>query len=110
MARAQPQVGGRAAQPSKKKRLPPHKHNHSLLGLGAQGTTPGGVNLNLSPRMAYAAVGQDRLTKERQADAERRKSAHRGSWRAVGIERWRAAIENYVASVTNAFGTILPVP
>ncbi len=99
VTRAQPQAGGRAAQASKKKKLPPHKHNSSLLGLGAQGTTPGGVNLNLSPRMAYAAVGQDRLTKERQADAERRKSAHRGSWRAVGIERWRAAIENYVASV-----------
>lgn len=99
VARAQPEAGGRAAQPGKKKRLPPHRHNNTLLGLGAQGTTPGGVNLNLSPRMAYAAVGQDRLTKERQADAERRKSAHRGSWRAVGIERWRAAIENYVASV-----------
>jgi hypothetical protein len=102
VARAEPQVSGRAPQPSKKKRLPPNKHNHgplNLLGLGAQGTTPGGVNLNLSPRMAYAAVGQDRLTKERQADAERRKSAHRGSWRATGIERWRAAIENYVASV-----------
>ncbi|HMJ12499.1 MAG TPA: TonB C-terminal domain-containing protein, partial [Polyangiaceae bacterium] len=100
--RAQPQMSGRTAQPTKKKRLPPTKPNSSplnLLGLGAPGTTAGGVNLNLTPRMAYAAVGQDRLTKERQADAERRKSAHRGSWRTMGIERWRSAIENYVASV-----------
>jgi TonB family protein len=102
IAEASPDVRGRKAQRAKKKRLPPARHNRGpldLLGLGATGTTAGGVNLNLTPSMAYAAVGQDRLTKERKADAERRKSAHRGSWRAGGIERWRSAIENYVSSV-----------
>jgi TonB family protein len=44
-------------------------------------------------------IGKDQLARERRADGERRKSQHAGTWRPVGIERWRAAIENYVASV-----------
>lgn len=85
----------------KKKRLPPPKRgsNDAMLGLGSLGTTKSGVNLNLSPKMAIAAIGQDRLVQERKRDAERRKSAHRGSWKSLGIERWRSAIENYVPSV-----------
>jgi hypothetical protein len=99
---------GRLAQKAKKahkarkKHLPPMKGQYganSLLGLGALGTTASGVNLNLSPKLAYAAIGRDRLVKERKQDAERRKSAHRGSWQSLGIERWRSAIENYVPSV-----------
>jgi hypothetical protein len=70
----------------------------SMLGLGGL-PTPGGVNLNLNQQGVIAAVGQDQLTRERMADGERRKSAHRGSWQASGFERWRAAIENYVAAV-----------
>jgi len=96
---------GQAAQKAhraKKKRLPPMRGvggANDLLGLGSLGTTSSGVNLNLSPQQALAAVGRDRLVKEKKRDAERRKSAHRGSWKSLGIERWRASIENYVASV-----------
>lgn len=70
-----------------------------LLGLGATGTTPGGMNLNLTPQVAVAAIGEDTLKRERVADGERRRSQHAGHWRPVGIERWRSAIENYVPSV-----------
>jgi hypothetical protein len=90
---------GRAAR--RKRSLPPLKSKGSgdLLGIGAAGTTPGGLNLNLTPQIAVAAIGPQQLTKERRADGERRKSKHAGKWRPVGIERWRSAIENYVPSV-----------
>lgn len=72
--------------------------NTRWLGLG--GTPgPGQVNLNLSHTGVVAAVGVDQLRKEREADGERRKSEHRGSWTASNFERWRNAIENYVTSV-----------
>ncbi len=61
--------------------------------------TPGGLNPNLTPLAAITAIGSDQLNKERRADGERRLSKHRGSWRTMGLERWRSAIENYVASV-----------
>jgi hypothetical protein len=70
-----------------------------FLGLGAEGRTERGVNLNLTPGTALAAIGQDQLEREIRADGERRRSKHQGSWKAVGIERWRPAIENYVATV-----------
>lgn len=70
-----------------------------LLGLGAEGKTENGVSLNLRPGSAMAAIGQDQLASELASDGERRRSQHRGSWRAVGIERWRASIENYVSTV-----------
>lgn len=70
-----------------------------MLGLGSQGTTSRGINLNLSPQAAIAAVGQDTLARERKRDAERRLSEHRGSWKSLGLKRWRSAIENYVPSV-----------
>lgn len=70
-----------------------------FLGLGAEGRTERGVNLNLSPGTALAAIGQDQLEREIRADGEQRRSKHQGSWKAVGIERWRPAIENYVATV-----------
>jgi len=68
------------------------------LGLGGQ-PGPGQVNINLSHVGVVAAVGADQLRKEREADGERRKSEHRGSWTASNFERWRNAIENYVSSV-----------
>jgi TonB family protein len=85
----------------KKRELPPLRSSGStdLLGLGAAGLTPGGINLNLSPHTATAAIGKDQLVRERRADGERRKSQHAGRFRPLGIERWRASIENYVASV-----------
>lgn len=68
------------------------------LGLGGS-PGPGQVNLNLNQQGVVAIVGQDQLRKEREADGERRKSEHRGSWQASNFERWRSAIENYVSSV-----------
>jgi hypothetical protein len=92
----------RAAERARPRRLPPpHGQPNALdfLGLGASGTTPGGINLNLTPGDAFAAVGRDQMGRERVADGERRRSRHRGSWKTLGIERWRAAIENYNSSV-----------
>lgn len=102
VAEAKAAQSAQKARRAKKKRLPPMKGQggaSDLLGLGALGTTQSGVSLNLTPRAALAAIGKDRLFKEKKRDAERRKSAHRGSWQSLGIERWRASIENYVPSV-----------
>jgi hypothetical protein len=84
-----------------KKRLPPRRPRSLMeqLGLGAAGTTGSGVALNLTPSMAVSAIGSDELSRLRKNDAERRRSAHRGSWRTPSIERYRSAIENYVPSV-----------
>jgi hypothetical protein len=84
-----------------KKRLPPRRPRSLLesLGLGAAGTTPNGVALNLTPSMAVAAVGSDEMSRLRRADGERRRSEHRGSWATPSFERYRSAIENYVPSV-----------
>jgi hypothetical protein len=92
---------GAAPRPARKKRLPPPRPSGRTdwLGFGAAGTTPGGVNLNLTPQTATAAIGADQLAFERRRDGERLRSKHRGSFRARGIERWRASIENYVPSV-----------
>ncbi len=68
------------------------------FGLGGN-PGPGRVNINLTQQGVIAAVGQDQLRREREADGERRKSEHRGSWQASNFERWRSAIENYVSSV-----------
>ncbi|HKQ68098.1 MAG TPA: TonB family protein, partial [Polyangiaceae bacterium] len=90
-------------------RLPPPPVPSSPIGmLGLGGTpTPSGINLNLTPQSVVAVVGEDKLTKERMADGERRKSAHRGSWTNSSFERWRAAIENYVSSVKTGNQTAL---
>jgi TonB family protein len=68
------------------------------LGLGGH-PGPGQVNLNLNQHGVVAVVGLDQLRKEREADGERRRSEHRGSWQASNFERWRSAIENYVSTV-----------
>jgi TonB family protein len=70
----------------------------SLPGLGAR-SSPGSINTNLNQGQIASIVGQDNLRKLREADGERRKSEHRGSWTASNFERWRSAIENYVSSV-----------
>jgi TonB family protein len=70
----------------------------SLPGLGSR-ATPGSMNTNLNQGQIATIVGQDNLRKLREADGERRKSEHRGSWTASNFERWRSAIENYVSSV-----------
>jgi hypothetical protein len=98
--------GPKAATPEQrarkaKKRLPPRRPRSLMeaMGLGAAGRTVGGVALNLTPNMAAEAIGSDELSRLRRADGERRKSQHRGSWRTPGLERYRSAIENYVATV-----------
>ncbi|HEY6080098.1 MAG TPA: hypothetical protein VIW29_14895 [Polyangiaceae bacterium] len=84
-----------------KKRLPPRRPRSLMeaLGLGAAGRTPNGVALNLTPHLAAEAVGSDEMSRLLRADGERRRSAHRGSWRTPSLERYRSAIENYVPSV-----------
>ena len=65
------------------------------------------------PGQIASIVGQDNLRKLREADGERRKSEHRGSWAASNFDRWRSAIENYVSSVKPGNQTALnaaPVP
>lgn len=68
------------------------------LGLGGK-PGPGQINLNLNHTGVVAAVGESQLHKERVNDGERRLSQHRGSWQGSTLERWRSAIENYVATV-----------
>jgi hypothetical protein len=70
----------------------------SLPGLGQQ-AAPGQMNTNINPGQIASIVGEDNLRKLREADGERRKSEHRGSWQASNFDRWRSAIENYVSSV-----------
>jgi TonB family protein len=97
-----PNAGAGAAQEqgpgneSSRPQVPPS--SVSWLGLGGH-PGPGQVNLNLSQQGVVAVVGSDQLRKEREADGERRRSEHRGSWTASNFERWRSAIENYVSSV-----------
>jgi hypothetical protein len=86
---------------ARKARPLPQRRNRgdALFGFGSTGTTSNGVNLNLMPRTAVAAIGTDQLARERQVDGERRRSAHVGSWHPMDPSRWRSAIENYVPSV-----------
>ena len=91
----QAEAKARKARPLPKRR----SSGGALLGFGSEGTTANGVNLNLAPRTAVAAIGVDQLARERLVDGERRKSAHLGSWHPMDPSRWRSAIENYVPSV-----------
>jgi hypothetical protein len=102
VAEAQKAQQERDKRLAQKKQLPAPKgvqNPTQFLGLGARGTTQNGINLNLTHGSAIAAVGADQLAGEIQADGERRRAKHRGSWRSSGIERWRSAIENYVPHV-----------
>jgi len=102
VAKAQAELAEQEGQRARKqRRLPQRKIRgaEDMFGLGASGTTASGVNLNLTPGLARNAIGTDQLSRERRADSQRRRSAHLGSWKTNGIERWRSAIENYVPSV-----------
>jgi hypothetical protein len=111
MSAAEQARRARAAERAMRRRLPPprgSRHAMSFLGLGAPGTTKSGINLNLTPKLAFAAIGRDRLRQERVADARRRRSEHLGSWaKPIGIQRWRSAIENYVPTVRIGDATAL---
>jgi TonB family protein len=78
----------------------------SLPGLGAS-AAPGALNTNLNQAQIATIVGTDNLRKLREADGERRRSEHRGSWVASNFDRWRSAIENYVSSVKEGNQTAL---
>jgi len=86
-----------AAQPAYKPK--PSTRPTDFLGFGATGVTRNGVNLNLNQSAASAMMGRDELARMRRRAGEKRLSEHRGSWTTLGIERWRASIENYVATV-----------
>jgi len=90
--------GAREGAAGQSKRTGAAVASTAWLGLGGK-PGPGQVNLNLNQRSVVASVGQDQLTREREADGERRRSEHRGSFVASNFERWRSAIENYVSSV-----------
>ncbi len=77
---------------------PPGGRMWSLPGLGEK-AAPGTMNTNLEQAQVVAVVGLDNLRKMREADGERRKSEHRGSWSGSSFDKWRSAIENYVSSV-----------
>ena len=88
------------AKARKARPLPKRQSNgQALFGYGSAGTTANGVNLNLAPSTAVAAIGVDQLARERLVDGERRRSAHLGSWHPMDPSRWKSAIENYVPSV-----------
>ncbi len=91
----QAEAKARKAHPLPKRR----SMGQALFGYGSAGTTANGVNLNLAPNTAVAAIGVDQLARERLVDGERRRSAHLGSWHPMDPSRWRSAIENYVPSV-----------
>jgi hypothetical protein len=110
MARPQVAQAEQEGQRARKKRELPRRRvrgAEDFLGLGAAGTTTSGINLNLTPGLAAQAIGTDQLARERLADGARRRSQHRGSWKSVGIERWRSAIENYVPMVKPGHQTAL---
>jgi TonB family protein len=77
---------------------PPGGRMWSLPGRGER-SAPGTMNTNLDQAQVVSVVGLDNLRRMREADGERRKSEHRGSWLASNFDRWRSAIENYVSSV-----------
>lgn len=102
VAREQQAQKARAGRVARQHRAAPRGNGGllpSLRGSESMGMTPGGLNPNLTPLSALSAIGQDQLNRERKADGERRLSKHRGSFRPQGLERWRSAIENYVATV-----------
>ncbi len=79
-------------------KAPPKAAAAPIFGRGVR-PSPGAVNPNLSQGDVTAIVGQGEIKRMREADGERRKSEHKGSWTASSFERWRSSIENYVASV-----------
>jgi hypothetical protein len=82
-------------------KVPPAPTTQQVFSMPKLGGGPGprGVNFNLTTGGALAAIGTTNLAKEREAEGEMRRSAHRGAYKPASLDRWRAAITNYVASV-----------
>ena len=107
VASAQEAQSAQAARRARAARPKPKPSGGSGPAFGQLGLTPNGLNPNLTPLAALNAVGAEQLQRERIADGERRRSTHRGSWQAVGLERWRSAIENYVPTARPGNNTAL---
>lgn len=77
------------------------------IGLGGAGT-PGGPNINLNMAGVVAAVGDDKLRQEREADGASRRGEHAGRMiKNTDFQRYKAAIENYIPSVKEGDKTAL---
>lgn len=94
-------LGGSSVPKTKKKRLPPVTATkpNDWFGLGSGALSSSGINLNLSHSDAVAIVGEKQIAEDRRMDRLRRRSQRAGKWKSVGLERWRASIENYVPMV-----------
>ncbi|MGZ3475736.1 MAG: TonB C-terminal domain-containing protein [Polyangiales bacterium] len=68
------------------------------LGFGAKGDG-GKPSISIDEKVAKGAVGQDELDRLKKVEAETKLSVHRGAWKSSSLEKWRAAIENYVPGV-----------
>lgn len=68
------------------------------LGFGAKGEN-GKPSIAIDEKVAKAAIGMDQLDKLKKVEGETKLSAHRGQWKSSSLEKWRAAIENYVPGV-----------
>jgi hypothetical protein len=103
--------GSDSAKPegSSMPKVPPAPTTQQVFSMPKLGGGPGpkGVNFNISTGGALAAIGTTNLAKEREAEGEQRRSAHRGAYKPASLDRWRAAITNYVASVKTGNTTAL---
>ncbi|MEI7893307.1 MAG: TonB C-terminal domain-containing protein [Myxococcales bacterium] len=86
--------------------LTPQAAAAPIFGRGVK-PSPGQLNPNLSQGDVSAMLGRDELRSMREADGERRKSEHRGSWVSSSFDHWRSAVENYVSSVQTGNQTAL---
>jgi len=68
------------------------------LGFGAKGDK-GKPSISIDEKVAKAAIGMDQLDKLKKVEGETKLSMHRGQWKSSSLEKWRAAIENYVPGV-----------
>jgi hypothetical protein len=68
------------------------------LGFGAKGDN-GKPTISIDEKVAKAAIGMDQLDKLKKIEGETKLSMHRGQWKSSSLEKWRAAIENYVPGV-----------
>lgn len=68
------------------------------LGFGAKGDG-GKPSISIDEKVAKAAIGMDQLDKLKKVEGETKLSMHRGQWKSSSLEKWRAAIENYVPGV-----------
>jgi hypothetical protein len=78
--------------------MPGGKKWTGSLGFGAKGEN-GKPSVSIDEKVAKAAIGMDQLDRLKKVEGETKLSMHRGSWKSSSLERWRAAIENYVPGV-----------